>query len=134
VEVLLIEADPLTRDRVLVGLQQFPEINVTVGEGYAALNEARQHSFDCVFLGVDPSSRQGLRLLEHLREFDSRAEVVVITTERHARDMQQLKSRLRIVSFLTTPIAVNEFFGLVGRLRRRHRPGSSTANESVRTR
>jgi DNA-binding NarL/FixJ family response regulator len=130
VDVLLIESDPLTRDRVLVGLQQFPEIKVTVGEGYGALNEARQHKFDCVFFGVDPGSRQGFRLLEHLREFDSRTEVVVITTERHARDMQQLKSRMKIVSFLTTPIAVDEFFGLVGRLRRRHRPSGSSAPTS----
>lgn len=125
-DVLLVESDPLIRDRVLVGLQQFPEIRVTVGEGYSALNIARQHSFDCIFLGVQADHQQGLRLIEHLRSFDGTTDVVVMSTERTARDMQQLKSRYRILAFLRTPLTLNEFFGLVTRLRGRVRTSSAT--------
>ena len=118
-EILLIVRDRLIRDQVKVGLQQFPEFNVTVGEGYAAVNEVRQHHYDSVFLAVDPS--EGLRLLEHLRSFDRTTEVVVITTERNARDLSTEKARLNINSFLHTPIDVTEFFRLVGRFRERKR-------------
>lgn len=125
-DVLLVESDPLIRDRVLVGLQQFPEIRVTVGEGYSALNNARQHSYDCIFLGVQPGNQQGLRLLEHLRSFDTTTEVVVMSSERNARDMHQLKSRHKILAFLHTPLTLSEFFGLVTRLRGRVRTSSAT--------
>ena len=75
-EILLVEGDRLVRDQVKVGLQQFPEFSVTTGEGYAAVNEARQREFDCVFLGVDPDGQDGLRLLEHIRSFDADVDVV----------------------------------------------------------
>ena len=63
-EILLVAEDRLVRDQVKVGLQQFPEFSVTTGEGYAAINEARQREFDCVFLGVDFAGTDGFRLLE----------------------------------------------------------------------
>ncbi len=117
-EVMLVVREKLVRDQIKVGLQQFPEFTVTAGEGYAAINEARQHHYDCIFLSVDPQSREGLRLLQHLRSFDRTTEVVVVTTDRHARDMAQEKGKLN-VSFLTTPINVTEFFRLVARFRAR---------------
>jgi len=118
-DVLLVVHDRLTRDQVKVGLQQFPEFNVVPGEGYAAINELRQRDYDCVFLGVDPSDIEGLRLLQHLRSFDRTTEVVVVTTERHAKSMMGEKSKLNIASFLSTPVDPAEFFRLVGRMRSR---------------
>ena len=61
-DILLVESDRHVRDQVKVGLQQFQEFNVTWGEGYAALNELRQRRFDCVFIGVDPTSQDGMQL------------------------------------------------------------------------
>ena len=118
-EILLIERDRLVRDQVKVGLQQFPEFNVTWGEGYAAVNDVRQRHYDCIFMGVDPRDKEGLRLLKHLRSFDRMTDVVAITTQRHARDMSGEKSRLNINAFLHVPIEVTEFFRLVSRLRAR---------------
>ncbi|MEM7199922.1 MAG: response regulator [Planctomycetota bacterium] len=118
-DILLVVRDNLVRDQIKVGLQQFQEFTITVGEGYAAINEARQHHYDSVFISVDPQRGEGLRLLQHLRSFDRTMDVVIVTTERHARDMAGEKSRLNISSFLSTPIDVTEFFRLIGRLRSR---------------
>ena len=118
-DVLLVVRDKLTRDQVKVGLQQFPEFQVTLGEGYAAVNQVRQRDYDVVFLGVEPSDEEGIRLLQHLRGFDRTTEVVVVTTERHAKLMAGDKSRLNIASFLSTPLDVSEFFRLIGRMRAR---------------
>ncbi len=120
-DILLVVRDNLVRDQIKVGLQQFPEFNITVGEGYASINEVRQHQYDCVFLAIDPRNRDGLRLLEHLRTFDKHTDVVVVTEERQARDLAGEKSRLNIGSFLHTPLDVTDFFRLVSRLHSRRK-------------
>ncbi len=118
-DILLVEKERLVRDQVKVGLQQFPEFTITVGEGYAAINELRQRQFDCIFVGAEGKGPEGLRLLKHLRSFDRNTEVVVIANGRAAKDLATEKSRLNITSFLTTPIDATEFFRLVARLRAR---------------
>ena len=119
-EILLVARDNLIRDQVKVGLQQFQEFSVTWGEGYAAVNDVRQHRYDCIFLEAG-DDHEGVRLLNHLRTFDKSTEVVIITTEKHAKEMASEKSRLNVVAFLHTPINVNEFFKLIGRFRARRR-------------
>ena len=118
-DVLLVVRDRLTCDQVKVGLQQFPEFHVVAGEGYAAINSLRQRQYDCVFLSVDQQDREGFRLLQHLRGFDRTTEAVVVTNERHAKDLAAEKSKLNIAAFLHTPIKVTDFFRLVGRMRAR---------------
>ena len=118
-QILLVVRDRLIRDQIKVGLQQFPEFQVTWGEGYAAVNGVRQGHYDCIYLAIDPDDREGFRLLQHLRTFDRTTEVVVITTERHARDMAGAKARMNIVAFMHEPVNVTEFFRLVGRFRAR---------------
>ena len=118
-DILLIVCDRLTRDQVKVGLQQFPEFTIVTGEGYAAVNTLRQRHYDCVFLEIDPEDHEGMRLLQHMRSFDRSTEAVVITTERHAKDMLREKSKMNITAFLQMPIRVSEFFRLVSRLRSR---------------
>ena len=124
-EILLIERDRLVRDQVKVGLQQFPELHVTCGEGFAAVNELRQKSFDCVFLGIPGDQQQdGIRLLEHLRSFDRSTEVLVVTTSRGAKDMQGLRGRLGISGIVQTPIEITDFFRAVARFRERRMGGT----------
>ena len=118
-DILLVVRDKLVRDQVKVGLQQFPEFSVTVGEGYAAINEVRQKHYDTIFLAIEGQGQAGLRLLQHLREFDRGTEVVAIANERLARDFAKEKSRLNIAAFLHTPIDAAEFFRLVARLKAR---------------
>ena len=117
-DILLVERDRLIRDQVKVGLQQFADFHVTVGEGYAALNELRQRTYDVVFVGA-ASRAEGKKLITHLRSFDVSTELVVVTSDRNARDMQKDKAQLRISSFLQTPIVASDFFRLMGRLRER---------------
>lgn len=139
-EVLLVEKDPLVRDQVKVGLQQFPEFHVSVGVGYAGINEMRGKPFDCVFLGVDPREKDTVKLLHHLRSFDTTTELFVLTASRNVRDMAVDKSKYNIHSFLQTPVDVREFFGVLGRflerrterqnstLRKQNRQAAATAN------
>jgi DNA-binding NtrC family response regulator len=133
-EVLLVEKDPLVRDHVKVGLQQFPEFHVIVGSGYAGINEARSRPFDCIFLGVDPREKDTVKLLRHLRSFDTTTELFVMTASRNVRDMAVDKSKYNIHSFLETPIDVREFFRLLGRFidRRTERSGSSSRKDKGR--
>lgn len=131
-EVLLVEKDPLIRDQVKVGLQQFPEFHVTVGQGHAGINEMRGRHFDCVFLGVDPRQKDTVKLLQHLRSFDTTTELFVLTASRNVRDMAVDKSKYNIHSFVQTPIVVRELFGLLGRFleRRTERQNSTLRRQS----
>lgn len=126
-EVLLVEKDPLIRDQVKVGLQQFAEFHVTVGNGHAGVSEARGKVFDCVFLGVDPRQKETVKLLHHLRSFDTTTELFVLTAQRNVRDMALDKSKYDIHSFVQTPIVVKEFFGLIGRFLERRTERKNSA-------
>ncbi len=119
-DILLVESDHLIRDQVKVGLQQFPEFRVTWGESYPGINLVRMKNYNYVFLGIHSQDHDGLRLLRHMRSFDTRTDVIVVTSQRAARDLAKDKSRLGIYAFLTTPIDVTDFFRLVSRLRARH--------------
>lgn len=114
-EVLLVEKDPLIRDIVKVGLQQFEDFQVTVGVGHAGISQARAKSFDCVFLGVDPRQKDTLKLLKHLRSFDSTTELFVLCAPQNVKDMSSDKSRYDIHTFVQTPVAAKEFFALMSR-------------------
>jgi DNA-binding NtrC family response regulator len=126
-EVLLVEKDPLIRDQVKVGLQQFPEFHVTVGAGFAGINEIRGRHFDCLFLGVDPRQKDTVKLLHHLRSFDATTELFVLTAARNVRDMAVDKSKYNIHSFVQTPIVVRELFGLLGRFLERRTERQNTS-------
>ncbi|MBL8751881.1 MAG: hypothetical protein JNK15_01165 [Planctomycetes bacterium] len=132
-EVLLVEKDPLIRDQVKVGLQQFPEFHVTVGTGHAGINEMRGRHFDCVFLGVDPRQKDTVKLLHHLRSFDTTTELFVLTASRNVRDMAVDKTKYDIHSFVQTPLVVKDLFGLLGRfLERRTERQNTTLRKSAR--
>jgi DNA-binding NtrC family response regulator len=132
-EVLLVEKDPLVRDQVKVALQQFPEFHVAVGVGHAGINEARSRHLDCVFLGVDPRQKDTIKLMHHLRSFDTTSELFVMTAARNVRDMALDKSKYNIHSFVQTPIVVRELFGLIGRfLERRTERQNSTLRKQQR--
>ena len=126
-EVLLVEKDPLIRDQVKVGLQQFEEFHVTVGVGHAGVNEARSKNFDCVFLGVDPRDKSTVKLLQHLRSFDKTTELFVLTAPRNVKDMAVDKTKYDIHTFVQTPVAPREFFGLLGRFLERRTDRKNSA-------
>ena len=126
-EVLLVEKDPLVRDQVKVGLQQFSEFVVTVGKGHGGVSQARSKVFDCVFLGVDPRQKDTVKLLHYLRSFDKSIELFVLTSPRNVRDMAVDKSKFDIHSFVQTPIVVREFFGLLGRFLERRTDRKNSA-------
>ncbi|MCA8966697.1 MAG: hypothetical protein KDC48_17585, partial [Planctomycetes bacterium] len=81
----------------------------------------------CVFLGVEPTDPATVKLLNHLRSFDTTTELFVLTGAQNVRDMAVDKSKYQIHSFLQTPIEPKEFFGLLGRFleRRTERQGST---------
>lgn len=126
-EVLLVEKDPLIRDQVKVGLQQFEEFHVTVGQGHAGVSKARSKRFDCVFLGVDPREKDTVKVLQHLRSFDKTTELFILTAPRNVKDMAVDKSKYDIHSFVPTPVAVKEFFGMLGRFLERRTDRKNSA-------
>jgi len=119
-DILLVESDHLIRDQVKVGLQQFEEFQVTWGESYAGVNLLRMKNYSYVLLGVHNPDHDGLRLLRHLRSFDQKTGVIVITGQKVARELAKEKNRMGIYAFLTTPIDVTDFFRLISRLKARH--------------
>lgn len=119
-DILLVEKDALVRDHLKVGLQQFPEFQVTVGLGYRGINELRSQGFDCVFPGVDPRDQESMGLLQHLRSFDRTTELVVLTSPRSVKDMAGDKAKFDIYTFLQTPIDPKELFEFIGRFLERH--------------
>lgn len=131
-EILLVEKDALTRDHLKVGLQQFPEFQVTVGQGYRGINELRSQAFDCVFLGVDPRDQESMGLLAHLRSFDRTTELVVLTAPRHAKDLAADKAKFDIHSFLQTPIDPKDLFEFIGRFVERHSGRDQAVRKSQR--
>jgi DNA-binding NtrC family response regulator len=126
-EILLVEKDPMVRDHVKVGLQQFPEFSITAGTGYGGVNHLRAQSFDCVFLGIDPRDKESSGLLKHLRSFDKQTEVVVVTAARNVKDMAADKARYDVHTFLATPIDPRELFNFIGRFRERNAGKEKTA-------
>lgn len=126
-DVLLVEKDPLVRDQVKVGLQQCADFQVTVGIGHAGINEVRGRHFDCVFLGVDPRIKETVKLLHHLRSFDTTTELFVLTSPRSMRDMSVDKSKYNIHTFVQTPIVLKELFGLLGRFLERRTERQNSA-------
>jgi len=128
-DILLVESDHLIRDQVKVGLQQFPEFSVTWGESYPGVNLVRMRKYSYVFLGIHTQDNDGLRLLRHLRSFDQKTDVIVITNQKAARELSKDKNRLGIYAFLTTPIDVVDFFRLISRLKSREekKPAASAA-------
>lgn len=133
-DVMLVEKDPLVRDLVKVALKQFPEFQVVIGSGHAGINELRSRGFDCLFLGVDPRQKDTVKLLHHLRSFDTTTELFVLTDPRNVKDMAVDKSKYNIHSFVQTPIVVRELFGLLGRfLERRTERQASASRKGARS-
>lgn len=131
-EVFVIERDKLIRDRVVVGLQQFPEFEVTTGTGYSAVDEVRQRDHEVVFLGVDElGNSEGMQLLDYLRELGRPIDIVVMTPESNVRELAKQKARFNITSILTAPIEPTEFFRVVARLRER-RESTVASSSQVR--
>lgn len=118
-DILLITSDNLLRDRIKVGLQQFPEFRVTCGESFPGVNVLRTVDFDLVFLQLGESTKECLILLKHLRSFDTKTEVVCLADDRTIRDLGREKQRNGINAFLNIDLDVTEFFRLIARLRDR---------------
>lgn len=119
-EILLIEKDPLVRDQLKVGLQQFPGIKVTTGVGYRGVNELRSRSFACVFLTVDPTDKESLGMLAHLRSFDQTTELVALVPSQEPKALANEKAKHNIHSLLRTPLDPKDLFSFLGRFKERH--------------
>jgi len=115
-EALIVENDPLVRDQLKVALQQFPDVHVATGTGYAALNELRGRAFDCVFLGLDGEPHEAIKLLQHLRAVETDAQLFVVAPADRCHDLSAEKTKFDIHAMLSTPLSPRELFALLGRL------------------
>ena len=101
-DILLVEKDRLVRDQVKVGLQQFPDLKITTGEGYGGLNLLRQRSFDLLFLGLPGELVAARKMLEYFRSIDKSTDLVLVAPAKLTRDLAQERSRFNIWSTLST--------------------------------
>lgn len=129
-EILVITSDKLLRDRVKVGLQQFPEFRVTCGESFPGVNMLRTVDFDLVFLELGETAHDCLSLVQHLRSFDQRTELVALADDRTIKDLAREKQKHGITAFLANPLDVTEFFRLISRLRSRREETENNAAPS----
>jgi len=118
-EILLIEPEKGTRDQIKVGLESFQDIRVEAAEGFAAINRARQKTYDFIVLENRSEVHDGLADLHALREFDHDTPVVLIVTSKQARQLAAERNKLNVYSTLAHPLDVREFFRLVARMRER---------------
>ncbi|MFN6145354.1 MAG: hypothetical protein ACK5AL_03230 [Planctomycetota bacterium] len=115
-EALIVDNDPLVRDQLKIALQQFPDVHVATGAGFATLNEVRSRTFDCVFLGVDAAQHESVSLLHHLREIDASAQLFVLGSAASCKDLAPEKAKFDVHGFLTVPLVPIELFAQLGRL------------------
>jgi DNA-binding response OmpR family regulator len=115
-EALIVENDPLVRDQLKVALQQFPDVHIATGVGYAAVNELRSRTFDCVFLGIDATQHESVKLLQHLRALDRDTPLFVLAAGDSGRELAAEKAKFGIHALLATPLAPRELFAQLGRL------------------
>ncbi len=118
-DILLIERDKLVRDQILVGLQCLPETAVETGEGYVGLHRTRQKSYDFVIIGCNPKDDEGVRLLEALRRHDRDTQVILVAAQKQAKQLASLRTKYDVFAILSVPIVPEDFFRLVGRMRRK---------------
>jgi hypothetical protein len=78
-----------------------------------------------VFLAVPEEPREARRMIEHLRGIRPKLDLIVLASERVARDLASDKQRLGIWSIHTTPIEVIDFFRLLSRVKERLGDGAS---------
>lgn len=115
-EALIVENDPLVRDQLKVALQQFPDVHVATGAGYAAVNELRSRSFDCVFLGIDARQHESVKLLQHMRSIDKDTQLFVLASGNSCGELAAEKAKFGIHALLATPLVPRELFAQLGRL------------------
>ena len=109
-EALIVDNDPLVRDQLKIALQQFPDVHVATGAGFATLNEVRSRTFDCVFLGVNAAQHESVSLLHHLREIDASAQLFVLGSAASCKDLAPEKAKFDVHGFLTVPLVPIELF------------------------
>ncbi len=123
-DVLILERDKLIRDQILVGLQNFPEFAVDLGEGFGGLNMTKQKDYHCVVIGTNLQDDNGMELVETFCQHEHESDLVLVTTTRRAKSHQSLRARYDVFSILYAPLDPREFFRLVARLRRRGQPAA----------
>ena len=85
---------------------------VCVSSAEEALQVFGQQTFDVVILDVRMSEMNGLQLLEHLREMDSGARVILVSSYQDA-SIEASASALGVYHFFRKPFAFEEFTGTV---------------------
>lgn len=118
--ILVLEKDKVVRDRIVIGLQNFPEFAVDAAEGFPGLHQTRQKAYDCLFIGCNPEDGEGLELIERFREFDRETDVILVTSHKKTKLLTSQRGRYNLLSILHLPIDPKEFFRLVARIRKRN--------------
>ena len=118
--VLVVEADPRTRDLLRVGLDSFANFEVESVEPRWAADRVMERSFHLVLVNLEiPDGIDGLDIVQEIREVDPRPEFILLTKGRSSRFLSSQKNAHNIFAFLTLPLDVAAFFKTIARARDR---------------
>lgn len=116
VRILIVDDEPLARQRVIALLQQEQEVEIAgeCGNGAEALAVLRAKEIDILFLDIQMPEIDGIRMLETLGP--DRTPVVIFTT---AYDEFAVKAfELNAVDYLLKPFSRSRFHEALSRARR----------------
>ena len=113
--VLLVVEDPLLRDLVKVGLEQFDGVRVTAGRGHGGVALARCQRYDCVFVGLGSAGPSGVELLQHLRSFEQEAALFVLAGAAASKDFGREKAKYDVHALVATPLEAKVLFAQFSR-------------------
>ena len=114
--ILLVDDEPLARDRLRAMLGEIPgvEIVAEAGDGHAALHACAEHHPDMILLDISMPGIDGLETARHLAEFDPRPVVVFCTAyDQHALSAFDAQA----VDYLVKPVRPERLAAALERVR-----------------
>jgi DNA-binding response OmpR family regulator len=103
-----------------VGLDQFQVFDVDHAEDAWGVEMAREGSYDLMLANLELGKGvDGLDIVKEIREFDDKAEIVLITRGRSSKLLSKEKAAQNIFALLTQPVEEQPFFKLLARVRER---------------
>ena len=66
-------------------------------------------------LGVDPADQDSMKLLQHLRSFETEADLFLLADAGNVKDLAATKGKFDVHSVVQTPIKPKDLFGMMSR-------------------
>lgn len=116
-KALVVVDDPVLKDQIQVGLEEFGDIEAEFETGIMVLDRVRRTDYGFLFLVLDQYSRAESEFLDKLEEADPDLDILLMASDVAIRHVKEERSRSQILGFLHRPLRAVEFFRGVSRAR-----------------